>query len=304
LKLFHRKSPTRQAPPAGRRIRELELLSAKLVRGGLAGRYHAAFHGQGIEFAQVREYQPGDDVRTLDWNVTARSGVPHVKQFVEERNLSVLVMLDASSSMRFGSLMKSKSEVAMELLSIFSFAALANGDRIGLILFDERVRLYREPSRSRTATLRMLRETVERYGSCGGRTNLAQAAEFARRVLRRRAVVVVVSDFLEVDPYEALRPIASGHDVVALQLVDPREERFPQRGLVRLFDLETGLAKDVDLAARRPPLESLRWRSSTDRALRGLHIDRLEISTASDYDQSLLRFFNDRAARRYGRVGS
>jgi len=280
------------------------LLSAKLVRGGLAGRYHAAFHGQGIEFAQVREYQIGDDVRTLDWNVTARSGVPHVKQFVEERDLSVLVMLDASSSMRFGSLSKTKGEVALELLSIFSFAALANGDRVGLILFDERVRLYREPSRSRTATLQMLREAVDRHASCQGKTNLGLAAEFARKVLRRRAVVVVVSDFLEVDPYEALRPIASGHDVVALHLVDPREERFPTRGLVRLLDLESGRTTEVDLAARRAPLESLKWRSSTDRALRGLHVDRLEIPTASDYDQALLRFFNDRAARRAGRIGS
>lgn len=275
-------------------------MSAKLVRSGLAGRYHAAFHGRGIEFAQVREYQPGDDVRTIDWNVTARSGIPHVKQFVEERDLSVLIALDASSSMQFGSLTKTKGDVALELLSIFSFAALANGDRVGMILFDERVRLYREPARSRSGTLRMLREAVERHSSCQGKTRPDIAAEFVRRVMRRRAVVIMISDFLDFDPHQALRPLASGHDVIALQLIDPREERFPVKGLVRLVDLESGRRTDVDLSARRSPLDSLRWRSATDRALRALHVDRFEIPIASDYDQALLRFFNERA-RRAGR---
>ena len=297
MEFFRRRAPEPRRVTASRRIRELELLSAKLVRAGLAGRYHAAFHGQGIEFAQVREYQPGDDVRTIDWNVTARSGAPHVKQFVEERDLSVLLMVDLSSSMHFGSSTKTKAEVALEILSIFSFAALENGDRVGLLAFDERVRLYREPSRSRSAIMRMLRETIDRAPSTGGRTNLAVAAEFARRVLRRRAVIIVISDFLDIDSRESLRAIASGHDVVALHLIDPREERFPSRGLVRLVDAENGKADDVDLARRPAALESLRWRAATDRGLKALRIDRLEVPVAADYDRALLRFFNERAER-------
>jgi uncharacterized protein (DUF58 family) len=295
MRWFRRRDAERQPVAAPKRIRQLELLSARLVQSGLAGQYHAAFHGHGLEFAQVREYQPGDDVRTIDWNVTARSGIPHVKQYVEERDLNLLVMLDVSGSMSFGSKLKRKSDVAIELLSIFAFAALENGDRVGLLMFDDRVRLYRPPSRRRGAVLRMLREAVAHEWD-RKTTGFSDAAEFARRVLLRRSVVVVVSDFLGFEAARALEHLAVRHDLVALHLVDPREERFPARGLIRLVDAESGEEHDVDLRARAF-LDAAARRTAIDRSFRAAGTDRLEIAVSSDYDRDLMRFFASRRLR-------
>lgn len=296
MRWFRRREAERQRTAVPRRIRQLELLSARLVQSGLAGEYHAAFHGQGLEFAQVREYQPGDDVRTIDWNVTARSGVPHVKQYVEERDLNLLVMLDVSGSMNFGSSLKTKSEVALELLSIFAFAALENGDRVGLLMFDDRVRLYRPPSRRRGAILRMLREAMDHEWDRKP-TAFSDAAEFVRRVMHRRSVIVVVSDFLGFEAARAIEHLAVRHDVVALHLVDPREERFPARGLIRLVDAETGKEREVDLASRMSVVDGAPGRAGVERSFRAAGADRFEIAVSSDYDRDLIRFFASRRLR-------
>jgi len=291
--LTWRRPPKLSEPPARRRVRELEIITARLIRAGFAGEYHAAFHGRGIEFAQVREYQPGDDIRTIDWNVTARSGIPHVKQFVEERDLTVLIALDVSPSMVFGSLDRRKSEIAAELTAVLSFAALQNRDRVGLAIFSDQVRTFIPPRRGRIHAERIVQAAITAPRDAGGPTRLDRVVEFIDRVSVKRAVVIVLSDFLDVDFDKPLNRLNRRHDVVALVIGDPREERFPERGLVELVDSETGRRSVVDLRGRR----DLRKRDLAER-FRRIGVDGVALSTAIPYEQTLLRFFRERMVRR------
>src|SRR5881394_2069634 len=228
--MFRRKPPQYRVPLT-RRVRDLELVSARLIRAGFAGDYHSAFHGRGIEFAQVREYQPGDDVRTIDWNVTARSGVPHVKEFVEERDLTVLIAVDVSGSMAFGSVDWRKCDIAAELAAVFAFSAVQNADRVGLLLFSDSVRRYIPPRRGRPHALVIVRAAVDAaMRGCGGNADLGHAAVFLERISAKRAVVIVLSDFLDLDFEKTLRRLGRRHDVIAIAVDDPREERFAGRG--------------------------------------------------------------------------
>ncbi|MGA7615542.1 MAG: DUF58 domain-containing protein [Thermoanaerobaculia bacterium] len=297
MKLFRRRRP-RPDPVPLRRVRELEVVTARLLRRGFAGQYHAAFHGSGIEFSQVREYQPGDDIRTIDWNVTARSGIPHVKQFVEERDLSVLLALDVSGSMSFGSLDRRKIDLAVELAAVLAFAALQNGDRVGLVSFAESVRNYLPPKRGRTHVEICVRTAVASALSPGGSTDLGKLIEYVEHVSVKRSVVIFLSDFLDIDFEAPLRRLNKRHDVVAIDISDPRESRFPSRGIVDLVDAETGRLQRVDLRTNRVfPSARLRSRQLTDRFRRS-GIDMLGLSTAVPYDKSLLRFFRERSPRR------
>ncbi len=292
--LFRRQKPDLRAPLV-RRVRDLEILSARLIRAGFAGDYHSAFHGRGIEFSQVREYQPGDDIRTIDWNVTARSGIPHVKQFIEERDLTILIAVDVSGSMSFGSVDWRKSDIAAELTSVFAFSAVENADRVGLLLFSDRVERYIPPRRGHPHA-QVLVHAICRPSALGprpsGTTNIATVAAFLERVSAKRAVVILISDFLDVDFERPLKRLNRKHDVIAISIADPREERFPATGLVRLIDAETGDGRLLDLRrtiVQRPQLER-RFRTSG--------IDWLPLSTAVPYDRQLLRFFRERMARR------
>jgi len=279
-----------------RRLRELEIITARLIRAGFAGQYQAAFLGRGIEFFQVREYQPGDDVRTIDWNVTARSGVPHVKQFVEERDLTVVVAVDLSGSMRFGSLSRRKIDVAVELAAVLSFAALQNNDRIGVLLYSDDVVRYLPPRRGRHHARTVVRTLLDASSSATGAANPDAAADFLDRVLVKRAVVIALSDFIGKPPDTALRQLTRRHDVVAIRVLDPRESRLPSRGIVSLRDAETSQRIDVDLSRARPsgidgglvPFEE---------RMRGLGIDSLVVTTTIPYDRSLIRFFGARRGR-------
>ncbi|HUP47275.1 MAG TPA: DUF58 domain-containing protein [Thermoanaerobaculia bacterium] len=294
--LFRRRNPDLRAPLV-RRVRDLEILSAKLIRAGFAGDYHSAFHGRGIEFSQVREYQPGDDIRTIDWNVTARSGVPHVKQFIEERDLTVLIAVDVSGSMSFGSVDWRKGDIAAELTSVFAFAAVENHDRVGLLLFSDRVRSYIPPRRGHPHAQVIVRAAVDaalRGGS--GSADLEQAARFLERVSAKRAVVILVSDFLDVSFERPLRRLNRKHDVIALAVTDPREERFPGSGLVRLVDAESGQARTVDLARSDVARRAVQRRVQIERRFRAAGVDWMGVSTAMPYDRDLLRFFRNRLA--------
>src|SRR5215210_4898508 len=205
MRLFKRKAPSSREPVI-RRVKDLEIASARLIRAGFAGDYHSAFHGRGIEFAQVREYQPGDDIRTIDWNVTARSGIPHVKQFVEERDLTVIVAIDISQSMSFGSVDWRKCDIAAELAAVFAFAAVQNSDRIGLLLFSKNVRSYIAPRRGRAHAQVIVRAAADAAMSGpSGVADLEGAARFLERVSVKRAVVVLVSDFLDLNFERTLR---------------------------------------------------------------------------------------------------
>jgi uncharacterized protein (DUF58 family) len=297
MSLFKRRAPDFRTPII-RRVRELELISARLIRAGFAGDYHSAFHGRGIEFSQVREYIAGDDIRAIDWNVTARTGVPHVKEFIEERDLTVLIAIDVSASMGFGSVDWRKCDIAAELASVFAFSAVENYDRAGLLLFSKSVNAFIPPRRGRTHAQVIVRAAVDAaLRGPKGEADLEHAARYLERVAVKRAVVLVLSDFLDLPFEKPLGRLNRKHDVIGIAIGDPREERFPDRGLARLVDLESGESRWTDLrradvgrrAAQRHQMLARRFRTSG--------IDHLAISTAVPYDRELLRFFRERAAR-------
>ena len=284
--------------PVARRVRELEVLSARMIRQGFAGDYHSAFHGRGIEFSQVREYQPGDDIRTIDWNVTARSGTPHVKQFIEERDLTILVAIDVSGSMSFGSVDWRKCDIAAELASVFAFSAVSNSDRIGLLLFSDRVRKYIPARRGRGHAQVIVRAAVDAAMNVNrGSVDFENVTRFLERISAKRAVVILLSDFLDAS-FDALKRLNRKHDLIAISIADPREERFPDRGLVRVVDAESGEARLVDLRKTDIARRAFSRQQQLDRKFRTSGIDWLPVSTALPYDRELLRFFRDRIARR------
>jgi len=270
-----------------------------MIRAGFAGDYHSAFHGRGIEFSQVREYQPGDDIRTIDWNVTARSGVPHVKQFIEERDLTIIIAVDVSGSMAFGSVDWRKCDIAAELASVFAFSAVSNSDRVGLLLFSERIRKYIPPRRGRAHAQIIVRAAVDAaMNGTRGAADLEPAARFLERVSAKRAVVILLSDFLDGSFDPALKRLNRKHDLIAISIADPREERFPDRGLARIVDAETGETRLVDLRRTEITRRASLKRQQLERRFRTSGVDWLPVSTALPYDRDLLRFFRDRIARR------
>jgi uncharacterized protein (DUF58 family) len=295
---FRRRAP-RYRVPLSRRVAELEIVSSRLIRAGFAGDYHSAFHGRGIEFAQVREYLPGDDIRTIDWNVTARSGVPHVKEFVEERDLTVLVAVDVSGSMAFGSVDWRKCDVAAELAAVFAFSAVQNADRIGLLLFGGGTTTFIAPRRGRAHAQVLVRAAVDAaMRGPRGRADVDHAVTVLERVARKRAVVLVISDFLDVAFDAPLRRINERHDVVAVVVSDPREERFPAGALARVVDAEDGRARLVDLGRADVGRRAAARAQQLEKRFRASGVDWIEVSTAVPYDRDLLRFFRERRLRR------
>jgi uncharacterized protein (DUF58 family) len=298
MNLFRRRKPTIRAP-LERRVRDLEVLSARLIRAGFAGDYHSAFHGRGIEFSQVREYQPGDDVRTIDWNVTARSGVPHVKEFIEERDLTILVAIDVSGSMAFGSVDWRKCDIAAELAAVLAFSAVESSDRVGLLLFAKGVRGYFPPRRGRMHAQVIVRAAVDAaMRGCEGIADLDAAARYLEHVSARRAVVIVISDFLDQNFERTMRRLNRRHDVVAITVGDPREERFPEGGLARIVDAETGQTRLIDLRHADVTRRAAARRQLNERRFRAAGIDQLTVSTAISYDRDLLQFFRERSGRK------
>jgi uncharacterized protein (DUF58 family) len=296
--LFSARPPALREPLV-RRVRDLEIVSARLIRAGFAGDYHSAFHGRGIEFSQVREYLPGDDIRAIDWNVTARSGVPHVKEFIEERDLTILVAVDVSGSMAFGSIDWRKADIAAELAAVFAFSAVQNSDRVGLLLFSGGVEKFVAPRRGLAHAQVLVRATVDAaMRGCGGRADFQNASLFLDRIAVKRAVVIVISDFLDAEFERPLRRLDRRHDVVAISIVDPREERFPDGGLVRLVDAESGEPRLVDLRQSDVARRGVARRQTLARRFAQSGIDHLQLSTVAPYDRALLRFFHERVARR------
>lgn len=286
-------------PPTAlpRRVRRLEVLSSRLIRSGFAGDYHSAFHGKGIEFAQVREYMPGDDIRTIDWNVTARSGVPHVKQFVEERDLTVMIAIDVSRSMAFGSVDRRKIDRAVELAAVLSFAAVENKDRVGLLLFGPKVRRFFPPRKGRTWSQSIIRAALAEGLHPDGSADLESAVRFLQRVSVKRNVILFISDFLDMPFERSLERLSRKHDVIALAISDPREHVFPGRGLVRLVDGESGQVSQIDLTQNRVRLTAGRRMTELVQQFRRARIDHLFVSTAIPYERDLLGFFRNRVLR-------
>jgi len=297
VRLFRRKEPQFQAPVA-RRVRDLEIVSARLIRAGFAGDYHSAFHGRGIEFSQVREYQPGDDIRTIDWNVTARTGAPHVKEFIEERDLTVIVAFDVSGSMGFGSVDWRKCDIAAELAAVFAFSAVENSDRVGLLLFSDGVRRFLPPRRGRAHAEVIVHTAVDAaMRGCSGIADFDRATQFLERVSSKRAVVLMISDYLNLNFEKAMKRLNRRHDLIAICVPDPREERFPPGALARIVDSENGRMRLIDLGGADVARRALQRQQQITRRWRTAGVDALAISTAMPYDRELLRFFRQRVQR-------
>ena len=281
-------------------VRRLEITTRHLVRDILAGQYLSVFHGRGVEFSEVREYQPGDDVRTIDWNVTARLGVAYVKRFIEERALTVMFLVDQSASRRFGSRRRTKGDLATEVAAVLSLAAARNHDRIGALFFTDRVERYFAPRQGRRQALRLVSELLT-FQAAGTGTNLGTALEYLEPILRRRAVLFILSDFLGNGFEGALARAARRHDVIPLQLVDPRERELPASGMITLWDEEGGgwRAVDTDLAWVRD-----RFRERTAAADRDLQqllqnrgMDLVRLQTDTSFAEPMMAFFRQRQKR-------
>ena len=283
-----------------RKLRQIEIITNQLVNEQLAGQYHSVFKGRGMDFDEVRQYQPGDDVRLIDWNVSARMNDVYIKQFVEERELTVFLLVDASASHLFGSVTQSKREVAAELAALLAFSAIKNNDRVGLILFTDEVEKFLPPKKGRKHVLRVITEILNMEPQGKG-TSIVSALDFLGKVGRRRSVAFLVSDFLD-EGYETAANIASKrHDLIPVVLVDPLEERLPNMGLVLVEDPETGATFPIDTSSRsvrshfRTAVQTRRI--NREHNFRRFKIDYINIATDQPYLEPVVNYFRIRAKR-------
>lgn len=291
-----------------RKVRQIEIRTNRIVADSLAGHYHSVFKGRGMDFDEVREYVPGDEVRTIDWNVTARAARPFVKKFAEERELTLLLVVDVSASGHFGSSVQSKRDIAAELACVLALSATRNNDKVGLVLFTDQVELYIPPKKGRRHVLRVVREILFFKPSRRG-TDIAQVLEFANRMSGRRSVVFLISDFqtpgISTDARSPLRralsQAARRHDLVAVNIMDPREQALPDLGVVVLQDAESGEVMEVDTGNRRLRERfaalAQKSRETLSRMLNAEAIDSLMLSTDQPYLGALVSFFRRREAR-------
>ena len=284
-----------------KQVRRIEIKTTRLVNDLFGGEYKSVFKGQGIEFADVREYVPGDDIRTIDWNVTARSQHPFVKKFVEERELTVMFVVDMSGSQFFGTTGRFKSEIAAEIAALLAFSAVRNKDKVGLLIASDQVEKYIPVKKGRTHVLRVVREILY-FQPQRRQTNLHNALEYINRVLNRTAVVFLVSDFMDQGFEKTLRIASRKHDLIAIHLYDPKENQIPELGLVELDDPETGERLLTDTSSRnfqRRFTALVKEREENlDRLFKGLGVDRVMIDMTQPYSEPLIHFFHARERRR------
>ena len=280
------------------KVRRIRIRTRSIMESGIVGSYHAVFKGRGMEFAAVREYTPGDDVRSIDWNVTARMGTPYVKMYAEERDLTLLLLVDVSGSQSFGSRFLLKRDYAAELAAVLAFSAVKNQDRVGAVLFSDRIESFIAPSRGFDHAQRIVRDLL----ACepkGRGTDIAAALRFARRSMKRRGIVAVLSDFEDQGYEKALGVLRSRHDVIAFQIFDPGERQVPSAGLAVLLDPETGERRVVDTSDPWVQARLLSTPSqATKESFRKARVDALLLSTAESYERPLEAFFKTRERRR------
>jgi uncharacterized protein (DUF58 family) len=283
-----------------RQVRRLQIRARRAVEDLLGGEYHSVFKGTGIAFEEVREYQPGDDIRTIDWNVTARMGHPFIKRFVEERELTVVLLVDCSASNQFGTRQQPKREVAAELAAILAFSAITNNDRVGLVAFTDRVEKFVPPRKGTRHVLRLIRDVLFFQPTHKG-TCLREALDYLNRVLHRRAIVFFLSDFLDRDYEKAFQRTGKRHDLIAVPITDPREEELPAVGLLELEDAETGRQVLVDTS--RPEVraayadQARRRREHMRQLARSARVDLIEVATDGGHLDALIHFFKLRERR-------
>jgi uncharacterized protein (DUF58 family) len=283
-----------------KKIRRLELRTRRLVNSSFAGQYHSVFKGQGMNFEEVREYTPGDEIRSIDWNVTARMNTPYVKKFTEEREMTVMLVVDASASGEYGSVELSKREIAAEVAAILAFSAILNNDKVGLLLFTGRTELFIPPKKGRQHILRLIREML--YFEPQGRgTDLAGALDHLNRMLPRRAVVFLISDFIAPDFTRPLAATSRRHDLVAVPVLDPGEESLPDVGRIVLEDAESGEMIEINTSRRQVRSAyseaAARRRRDLAKLFAARRIDSVPIHTDEDYIAALKTFFDRRERR-------
>ena len=283
-----------------KKVRRIEISTKRLVNNLFSGEYHSTFKGQGMEFEEVRLYQPGDEIRLIDWNVTARTGVPYIKKFCEERELTVVLLFDASSSGRFGTRGRFKNDTAAELCALLAFSAIKNNDKVGLIIFTDQIEKFVPPKKGRAHVLRLIREILY-FQPKGTRTDITGALEYFNRVIKRKSVVFLISDFLSEGFYKPLQVANNKHDVIAVKVSDPRETGFDDLGLIELEDTETGEVLLVDTGSKEFRNEfSARAREDFSALRRGfqlINLDFINIRTDQSYIVPLINFFRMRERR-------
>jgi uncharacterized protein (DUF58 family) len=283
-----------------KKIRALEIKTRGLVETAFAGNYHSVFKGRGMNFEDVREYQPGDEIRAIDWNVTARLGTAFVKKFTEERELTVMLIVDVSASGNFGSATQSKRELAAEVACLLAFSAIRNNDKVGLLLFTDRVELFIPPKKGRSHTLRLIREILF-FKPEGRGTNPALALDYLNKIVTRRAVVFFISDFQAPDFSHALAVSGRRHDFIAVRIQDERERALPNIGIITLEDAETGEQIEINTADRATRLRfgnlADEHTAELSRTLRRNNIDAISLQTNVDYLPPLRSFFKQRERR-------
>jgi len=283
-----------------KKIKRIEITTRHQVDDFLGGEYQSVFKGRGMEFHEVREYQIGDDVRTIDWNVTARMGAPFVKKYLEERELTVIFMVDASSSSDFGTFRQMKGEIAAEICALLAFSAIKNNDRIGLIIFTDTIEKFVPPKKGREHVLRVIRELLY-FKPEGRRTDIGNALEYLAKVIKKKSVVFLISDFFASDYEPPLKVLNKKHDLIAISITDPREKDLPPVGFIELEDAETGEAIIIDAshAATRHEFAQMAEERTLERKkmFKVLNIDTIEIMTDEPYFKPLSGFFRRRAKR-------
>ncbi|MFC1632317.1 DUF58 domain-containing protein [Candidatus Omnitrophota bacterium] len=280
-----------------RNIRRIQITTSRMVTDVFAGQYQSVFKGRGMEFDEVREYQPGDEIRSIDWNVTARMGNPYVKKFVEERELTVMLIVDASMSCQFGSLKQLKSQLAAELCSVLAFSAIQNNDKVGLIIFTDRIEKFVPPRKGLRHVLRIIREALY-FKPQGQGTDIVLALEYLNRVTKRKAISFLISDFFAPDFKRFLSIANQRHDIVAVTITDPREMDLPNVGIVKLNDPETAAEFIIDTGdanfRKKYHQDALNRIKDRRTLLRSVNVDSIDLRTDLPYTKELIKFFRSR----------
>jgi len=283
-----------------KRIRQIQIYTSRAVDASFAGQYESVFKGRGMQFDEVREYMPGDEIRTIDWNVTARTGRPFIKRFVEEREMTVLFAVDLSASGEFGTVSKLKNELAAEFCAVLAFAAAKNNDKVGLLIFTDRIELFIPPKKGSRHILRLIRELLG-FTMPKRRTNIPLALDYIARVVRKRATVFLVSDFIETGFQKPLSLLNKRHDVIAVPVRDRVEIAMPAVGLIEVQDAETGQIMLVDTSSKRFRAQygdhSSRRFNELKNTLRSINVDLIPIATDKPYINDLIQFFHMRHRR-------
>ncbi len=283
-----------------KKIRQIQIYTSRTVDASFAGQYESVFKGRGMQFDEVREYTPGDDIRTIDWNVTARTGKPYIKRFVEEREMTVMFAVDLSASGDFGTVNKAKNELAAEFCAVLAFAAAKNNDKVGLLIFTDQIELYIPPKKGISHMLRLIRELLY-FKMPKRKTNITQALDYLGKVVRKKATVFLVSDFIETGFKKPLSLLNKRHDVIAVPVRDKAEITLPGIGLIEFADAETGEIILIDTSSRqfrnRYSNTTARRFDELKNMLRTINVDCISISTDKPYIQDLIRFFHVRHRR-------